>query len=124
MAVLSCLFNVTSGDTAMSQATLSRRALEMHALIRNYLSSGITQREFCQREHLPRSTFQYWLKDYRKQPHSESVQPATGFLPLQVTRSGGTDFRCHLCFPNGVTLDFDGALEADFLAALIKAGNG
>lgn len=51
----------------MSSSALTER---QHARLNpstKYLNSSLTQRQFCQQEQLAYSTFQLWLKEYRRQ---------------------------------------------------------
>jgi hypothetical protein len=108
----------------MAQDKLSLRAQEMHAHIQNYLSSGLTQQQFCEKQNLPRSTFTYWLQHFRKYSNSESSNPAAGFIPLQLKDSPRSGFSCRICYPNGVRIDFEGVLDGEVLLSLIKSANG
>jgi len=108
------------GGTDMAQDKLTVRAQEMHTHIRKYFSSGLTQKQFCDQEKLPLSTFQYWLYHLRRHNKPKSQTTTPGFIPLQLKDHSRDGFSCHVCYPNGVSIDFDGAIDAHFLLTLIK----
>jgi len=65
------------------------RTREMFGKVEAYLSEELTQVQFCQKEGLSKSTFQYWLRKYRAQYPVEKVYesgvPASReFVPLQL----------------------------------------
>ena len=69
----------------------------MEAMVAAFRSSGLTQREFCQRENIKVPTFSYW---YRKvgtgaTPISSGFTEVTPSLP-----SGGLE----VVYPNGVRI--------------------
>jgi hypothetical protein len=107
----------------MDYDKLTQRAREMHALIREYLVSGLTQKQFCEKANLPRSTFQYWWVHFRKQTAPESADPAVKFIPLKVREKSGPGSGCHISYPSGVTVYFDRTVDAHFLITLINSGS-
>jgi hypothetical protein len=118
--MLSYGFNKPKGGKKMARPNLSPRAKQMHALIRKYHASGVTQKQFYEEEHLPRSTFLYWLNHYRK--HKKAKGP--GFIPLALNEKPlpTVPANCTVTFPGGVTVRFDGRAEAALLIELIKSG--
>ena len=104
----------------MAQDKLTIRAQEMHALIRDYQSSGLTQKQFCEQEKLSLSTFQYWLYHLRKHNNPKSQINKPGFIPLQLKDHSRDGFSCRICYPSGVSIDFDGAVDVQLLLTLIK----
>ena len=107
----------------MSKTKLRARAQEMQELIETYQSSGLTQKQFCIQAQIPRSTFQFWLKRFRSRQHLKEMPRSSKFIPLEVKGTDSASGGCRLCYPNGVTLYFEGIVPTDLLVALIKAGN-
>jgi predicted acetyltransferase len=108
----------------MSKTKLSARTQEMQKLIKTYQASGLTQKQFCIQAQIPRSTFQFWLKRFRNRQHLKEIPGSSKFIPLEVKGTDSASGGCRVCYPNGITLYFEEMVPADFLAALIKAGNG
>lgn len=108
----------------MTTSRLSARTQEMKQLIETYQASGLTQKQFCIQAKIPRSTFQFWLKRFRNRQDLTGMTNGSKFRQLEVKSTDTLSGGCRLCYPNGVTLYFDERVPADFLAALIKAGNG
>jgi len=50
----------------MSERRMSPRAEKMFAVIEAYLTSGQTQKAFCESEAVALATFQYWLARYKR----------------------------------------------------------
>jgi len=85
------------------------------AIVKKYLASDLTQREFCQQEKLAYPTFLAWLRKYRaaesQSPHLSPAAPS--FVPLQLEPSACLHqarraASCTLEFPNGVLVHFTG----------------
>lgn len=108
----------------MTTSRLSARTQEMKQLIETYQASGLTQKQFCIQAKIPRSTFQFWLKRFRNHQDLTGMTDSSKFISLKVKDTDSFSGGCRLCYPNGVTLYFEEMVPADFLAALIKAGNG
>lgn len=83
----------------------------MEAMVASFQSSGLTQREFCQRENIKLPTFSYW---YRKlgagaTPTSSGFTEVTPTLPSDVLE---------LVYPNGVRIR--GIQDLSLLQLLVK----
>lgn len=83
----------------------------MEAVVASFQSSGLTQREFCQRENIKLPTFSYW---YRKlgagaTPTSSGFTEVTPTLPSDVLE---------LVYPNGVRIR--GIQDLSLLQLLVK----
>ena len=78
----------------------------MFPVIDRYLSSELTQNQFCSQERINNSVFQYWLKKYRthNSPLAEGSHP--GFIALEMPTAGQPMVEIHL--PNGtrITIPF------------------
>ncbi len=92
------------------------------ALIKKYLASGLTQREFCQQEKLAYPTFLAWLRKYciaeGHAPNSSASAPS--FIPLQIAPPARHTVSRTLVYPNGVLVDFSGDIDEQRLARLLR----
>lgn len=93
------------------------------ALIKKYLASGLTQKQFCQREKLAYPTFLTWLRKYRAAgSQAPNLRPAApGFVPLQLEPAAHRAASCTLEFPNGVLVHFSGDIAVQLLTRLLRA---
>lgn len=64
------------------------RAQEMFSKIEAYLSGNLSQQQFCQGEGLAKSTFQYWLRKYRR-VNNHQIVSSGDFLPVQMVALNG-----------------------------------
>jgi len=109
----------------MQSNKLAERRQMRFATIEKYLSSGLTQKQFCQQEHLTYSTFQLWLKKYRQENSDAALKQKRnkGFIPLTFT-SSATKFDepyYIIEYPNGVVLRVSRTIEPQTLIQLIRA---
>ena len=107
-----------------SNSRRHQRREQMFTLIRHYLSSGLTQRQFCDTESVPYSTFCWWLRKYRNTPAETDKRERTPskFIPIHLASTDspiGSTHHCVIEYPNGVTLRLAGELDAALLAGLI-----
>jgi transposase-like protein len=119
-----------------TQPRLSARAQQMFALIETYLTSGLSQKNFCEQHQLTLSTLQHWRRKYAAHQRGGAAgprqddAPATHrheFIPLRPRR-GAPDVhppaQWVIEFPHGVIVRCSGALDFHLLAQLIhSAGN-
>lgn len=93
------------------------------ALIKKYLASGLTQREFCQQQKLAYPTFLAWLRKYRAaEGQTPDLSPAApSFVPLQVEPLAHRAASCTLEYPNGVLVHFSGDINVQLLTCLLRA---
>jgi hypothetical protein len=107
----------------MATQTLAERRQIRFATIEKYLTSKLTQKQFCEHEQLTYSTFQLWLKKYRQEnadPTHEHGRPGNNFVPLTFKPSAvKTDYVIE--YPNGVVLRVSEAIEPQMLIKLIRA---
>lgn len=73
---------------------------EMAALVKEYKSSGLTQKSFSARKGIGYPKFNYW---YRKLA-GEQVREPTGFLPVRTQGSSVPAEAVEVVYPNGVKL--------------------
>jgi len=96
---------------------------KMFALIRRYFSGNLSQRQFCESQSVPYSTFCWWLRKYRSsQTEPTKEKTFQKFIPIQLPSTDsriGSQNSCIIEYPNGVTLRLTGNLEPGFLAGLI-----
>lgn len=101
-------------------ATLAPLQQLMFSLIEIWISSGQSQKAFCQEKNLAYSKFHYWRKkyvEYQSRPSSEEP-----FMAVTIKESGVEPLRTgsmELVFPDGRRLIFNQAVEAGFLKTLL-----
>ncbi len=86
----------------------------MHSTIELYLSSGQTQKEFCQSQMLSKAKFSYWLKKIRSEK-----SPAPGFMPLQLEKAK-TVGDCRIELPNGINIILTDQGNGELVHSLIS----
>lgn len=88
----------------MSKRVRVRKQMFDH--IRRWESSGLSQREFCQKARISKTQFYYWLKQHRSMSHD--VKPAERFLPVVVKESAIEDpgQQIVVSCPNGLVITF------------------
>lgn len=100
---------------------------KMFKLARIFLASGNTQKEFCRKHDIRLSTFQFWLRQYRreKQPVPiEQTKPDQAFIPIQFSskeQNQDPQYSWSIEYPNGVRVQFTGTPDRDMLLSLIQA---
>lgn len=74
--------------------------------IRRWENSGLSQREYCERERINRAVFYYWIKLHREPGHED--QPSNQFLPVVVKESvpEDTNQKIEVSCPNGLVISF------------------
>lgn len=73
---------------------------DMLKLAERFLSSGKTQKEFCQEASIKTSTFSYWLKKIR----NKNAESTFGFVEVSGRTYSGTSSELEICYPNGVRI--------------------
>lgn len=76
----------------------------MYPLVEEYLSSGLSQQQFCQAKSIACSTFHYWIRKYK----TENTQ-GNGFLDVDTRPAVPVPACLELTYPNGVRLSISGA---------------
>ncbi len=99
---------------------------EMYLAIEMWQESGLTQHGFCNREKLPKATFGYWLKKYRKekgQPKPSRKKTVKAFIPVEVPKSidpASTIIgQIGITYPNGVQVTCPASIGIQQLKTLI-----
>lgn len=54
---------------------------EKFAMIRRWTESGLSQKQFCEKENVTFNNFQYWLKRFRNQ---HNLEKSDGFIKIQT----------------------------------------
>ena len=85
----------------------------MSALIGEWESGGLSQKEFCQQHNLKPATFAYWRKKCKT--HQETVPSISGFQEVLPPTADGVEIR----YPNGVVVCLPRA-DVDSLKALVR----
>lgn len=98
-----------------------RSAREMYPVIKSYLESGLTQKQFYEQHNLPQWIFIYWLRHYRKSKdlsnpgsHSTEHKSSGHFLSLTVDQPAS----CQLNLSGGVRVHIGGLSDARMAAVL------
>jgi hypothetical protein len=87
--------------------------------IDRWKQSGLTQRDWCERNNISYATFHYWYRRYRN-ADSSLEEGSDGFVQLMVRGGVSTDGWCELSMPDGRRLVFHQAVDADFLKQLVS----
>lgn len=90
---------------------------QMSRMIDRWKSSGLSQKNFCEKESIKFYTFYYWYKRYRQE--AQTSDSKHGFVKLKIEKSAApTSVEIH--FPDGVRLLFHEPIGSDYLKALIS----
>ena len=97
-----------------------RRAMKAHR------HSGLTQVEFCRRNELALSTFQYWRRRLREVEPESGTEPleVDDFLEVQVrapAADSGASGSFELIFPSGLQLKVPSSVQGRALAEVLWA---
>jgi len=92
----------------------STTAEVMFSKIRQWKSSGMSQKSFCRQHGIAYHSFHHYYKKIRDADQNSS----TGFIPLQVSDPDTSIFAL-LSFSNGNTVQFHQAVSPDYLKALV-----
>ena len=87
------------------------RRSEMRRVVEEFLSSGLTRREFCSQRGMPLTTFDYWRTKLRSKPRLVKVEVAR---PDQAAQS------LTLRLANGRSIESSWRFDEDQLARLIQ----
>jgi len=92
------------------------------AVIKRFEKSGLSQREFCSRNDLPKlCTFRAWLYRFRKEALVTSRETPKAFLEVAETQQSETEsLRCQLSHGR-LVVEFERLPPADYLAVMLTA---
>jgi transposase len=102
---------------------------KMFPVIERWQESTQSQHKFCKEQNLSISTFQYWLKKYRKQSEDVEIRKQAEsnishqrFLSLEVSEVGRIDTTesFTISYPNGVQLSCSSTTNTQTLRNLIN----
>jgi hypothetical protein len=98
-----------------------RTESEMFPLVESWLKSGITQKEFSQRQGLAPHLMPYWVARYRKvhQPTQSTPTPASGFVQLSTSKA--TINYMEVAFPSGTVIRFSSLIPVTYLQELLSS---
>ena len=99
------------------------RAQAMFTSIEKYLSSKLTQKQFCKNEKLAYSTFQKWLQIYKKNNPATVQKPSPKtFIPVEIAhqQTATENSQCIIEYPNGITIRFKGKFNSQLIQSLIQ----
>ena len=108
--------------------TISRKdkRSKMFKLASSFLESGKTQKEFCRGHDIRLSTFQFWLRLYRREKQPVQIEQAKterSFIPIQFSSkdpSPDLEYTWSVEYPNGVRIRFNGRPDLDMLLGLVQ----
>ena len=101
----------------------------MFQIIETWQKSGQSQGKFCREHKHSISTFQYWLKKYRKelpkpQLQKKPITTSKGFLPVEISNpddlSSCKEGTYDIFYPNGVRLSCSANVSTGVLQTLIN----
>ena len=92
-----------------------RSAEEMEQVIREYIQSGESVREFCSRVGIAEHLLRYWMKRIEKGDVGFSAVEPKGFSELKISK-GAVGFS--LVLPHGLRLGIEGLATRE-LASLV-----
>jgi hypothetical protein len=88
---------------------------QMFASISSWLSSELSQKQWCQDRGITYHVFHYWYRKYRDE-HPESTD-ISSFVRLTVKPEPGAS--CEVIFTDGTRIVFREAIPAQFLKSLL-----
>jgi len=87
------------------------RGTEMRRVVEEFLSSGMTRREFCSQRGIALTTFDYWRSQFRSKPRLVKVEVTQG-------EAAGKSFTLRLA--NGRSIESSWRFGEEELARLIR----
>lgn len=91
----------------------------MFSIIENWQQSGLSQKTFCEEQHIKAHVFYYWYKCYRIQNNTLVVQPAKRFIELRAPAIL-PEASIELLLANGHRILFHQPVAASFIKAIIS----
>ncbi len=87
---------------------------DMYKLVKDFYSSGKTQKEFCKKAGIQPSTFNYWIKKYKFEN-----EPVKGFVKIDTAVCCVPVKELEITYPNGVRVKADSS-DFSILSKLIN----
>jgi len=75
-----------------------RTSSQMYPIIENYLSSGLSQFDYCEANNLAQHVLSYWLRLYRERNNKK----VPGFAQVEITQPSIQHVQ--ISFPNGMEI--------------------
>ena len=93
----------------------------MLALIEQWQSSGMRQKDFYQQHNIAAHVFYYWHKCYRKQQDKtdKALSSSNSFIELQPQATGLKN-NIEIRLPGGIQIFCNDQVSVDYLKALIR----
>jgi hypothetical protein len=88
---------------------------EMFASIVSWLSSGLSQKQWCEQQKITYHIFHYWYRKYRDE-HPKSTAD-NSFVRLTVKPEAGAS--CEVIFTDGTKIIFRESVPAQYLKSLL-----
>lgn len=87
----------------------------MFDMIERYFQSGMTKKDYCQKESIPEWKFYYWQRRYREQNQE------VGFAALKIARTKRDVLSApvKIYYPNGVFIQLPCSTEISTIRSLI-----
>lgn len=104
---------------AKGQQRDPNREVRWREVLKRHGRSGLSVREFCQRERLPESAFYAWRRTIRQRDVQGAAAPA--FVPLMVQTDAAADGAVIVELRGGRVLRLPLSMPAAQLAAVIHA---
>jgi transposase-like protein len=106
----------------MNRAEQADHRQEMFSIIRKYLESDMSARDYYRQHNLTEHAFYYWRRKYMDAHHPS----CKGFVPVEVNvpaHPSVNDVRgdIQIRYPNGVQVTLDRSVSISRIKALIKA---
>jgi hypothetical protein len=87
----------------------------MFSKIEEWKASGSTQKQFCQENKIPLSSFFYWHKKYRNQESG-----STAFIPITLHAGKNEAKNIEIIYPNGVRIQLPSNIRPSALGEFIR----
>ena len=104
--------------TSKQSKSSPRNSAQMFPLIREWESSGLSQKEFCAERGIKAHLFYYWLKRYREKDQSDRSRQA-GFVSVEVNPSTQAVVLAEIVYGDGTRLVLKERVGAGFLRAML-----
>ncbi len=100
-----------------------RTEAEMFPLVESWLESGLTQKEFSQKQQIPAHVLVYWIGRYRKIHRGDTSQTLgkgklDSFIRLPTTIPSANGME--VCLPTGVVIRFAHPVPISYLEQLLS----
>ena len=100
--------------------TQIRTEKEMFPLVAEWLTSGISQKEFGQRHGLAPHIMPYWVGRYRKLHPSVQPTPATSTGFIQLPTPQATISPMEVALPSGAVIRFSSLIPVTYLQEVLS----